>query len=342
MLREFKSITQLQKTFPDEQSCIEYFRDLRWPDGVKCVHCAATKVYSLSTGGFKCAACLKKFTVRNGTIFEDSKLPLATWFHAIFVLISNPKGVSSMELHRQLGITQKSAWFVVQRIRNLMIANAPKQILTGTVEIDEMYVGGKERWKHRNKKTKGAQGFGSYAAKTGVLGMIERGGDLRIEKILYGTPAMLKRHVRRHVANGSVIQTDEARSYKWMREHYTHETVNHRLNEYVRDDVTTNSLEGAFGHFKRSVTGVYHKVSDAHINRYLSAFAWRWNRKQLSTGARTEGLLKVASFLQPSYPFMPIKRAYVKRRPAANFSNDSVRAPVLNCLRFQRHANALK
>ena len=132
MLREFKSLIQLEKAFPDEQSCIEYFRDLRWADGIKCVHCGEGKIYNLSGGGFKCAACLKKFTVRNGTIFEDSKLPLATWFKAIFILISNPKGVSSMELHRQLGITQKSAWFVVQRIRELMIANAPKPILTGT------------------------------------------------------------------------------------------------------------------------------------------------------------------------------------------------------------------
>lgn len=301
MLREFKSVTQLQKAFPDEQSCIEYFRDLRWPDGVKCVHCAATKIYSLSTGGFKCAACLRKFTVRNGTIFEDSKLPLATWFHAIFVLISNPKGVSSMELHRQLGITQKSAWFVVQRIRELMIANAPKPILKGTVEVDEMYVGGKEKWKHRNKKTKGTQGYGSFKTKTGVLGMIERGGELRIVKINSGKPATLKRHVRRHVAKGATVHTDEATSYRWMNEHYAHETVNHSLNEYVRGDVTTNSLEGAFGHFKRSVTGVYHKVSDAHINRYLSAFAWRWNRKQLSTGARTESLLKLAAGRRLTY-----------------------------------------
>jgi len=301
MLGEFKSITQLQKRFPDELSCIEYFRDLRWPDGVRCVHCGEGKVYNLSNGGFKCAACLKKFTVRNGTIFEDSKLPLTTWFHAIFVLISNPKGVSSMEIHRQCGITQKSAWFVCQRIRELMIAKAPAPILTGTVQIDEMYVGGKERWKHRSKKVKGAQGFGSYDSKTAVLGMIGRNGELRIEKIASGKPSTLKRHIRRHVATGAVVHTDEAISYRWMRDHYTHETVNHRLNEYVNGDVTTNSIEGAFGHFKRSVTGVYHKVSDAHINRYLSAFAWRWNRKQLSTGARTEALLKLCAGRRLTY-----------------------------------------
>ncbi len=121
MLTEFNSVTQLEKALPDEMACINYFRDLRWPEGVVCVHgCYQSKIYNLANGGFKCGACSSKFTVRHGTIFKDSKLPLRTWYRAIFLMISNPKGVSSMEIHRQLGITQKSAWFVVQRIRELL------------------------------------------------------------------------------------------------------------------------------------------------------------------------------------------------------------------------------
>jgi transposase-like protein len=301
MIGTFKSITELEKAFPDETACVTYFRDMRWPEGVKCVHCDATKVYTLKNLTFKCGACAKKFTVRNGTIFEDSKLPLTMWFRAIFLMISNPKGVSSMEIHRQLGVTQKTAWFVVQRIRELTIAMGKKPIMAGTVQVDEMYVGGKEKWKHANKKSEGAQGYGSYKTKTGVIGLIEKGGELRIEKIRSGGAQTIKKHVLRNVELGSTVHTDEAVSYRWMSNHFAHESINHRLGEYVRGDVTTNDLEGAFGHFKRSVTGVYHQVSDEHLNRYLAAFAWRWNRKQFTTGERTEALVKACAGRRLTY-----------------------------------------
>jgi ISXO2-like transposase domain/Transposase zinc-ribbon domain len=302
MLTEFNSVVQLEKALPDEMACINYFKDLRWPAGVTCVHgCADSKIYLLTNGSFKCAACSSKFSVRNGTIFEDSKLPLRIWFRAIFLMISNPKGVSSMEIHRQLGITQKSAWFVVQRIRELTMALEPQPIMTGTVEIDETFIGGKEKWKHASKKSKGAQGHGSYKTKTAVLGMIERNGDLRIEKIASGDIMTSKKHVRKHVADGATVHTDEAVNYLWMQDYFVHESVNHRLGEYVRDNVTTNRIEGAFGHFKRAVHGVYHKVSDQHVDRYLGMFAFRWNNKKMTTGERTETLLKACAVRRLTY-----------------------------------------
>lgn len=302
MLTEFNSLKQLEKALPDEAACVHYFRDLRWPNGVTCVHgCADAKIYSLSNGTFKCGACLSKFSVRKDTIFEDSKLPLRTWFQSIFLMISNPKGVSSMELHRLLGITQKSAWFVVQRIRELTIAMGIQPKMEGTIEVDETFVGGKEKWKHADKKVKGAQGSGSYKSKKAVLGMISHDGELRIEQIKSGDIGTSKRHVRKHIEAGSAVHTDEAVNYTWMQDYYQHEAVNHKLGEYVRDDVTTNHIEGAFGHFKRAVHGVYHQVSDEHIDRYLAMFAWRWNRKGMTTGERTEALLKACAGRRLTY-----------------------------------------
>jgi hypothetical protein len=306
MLTEFNSLRQLEKALPDEASCVRYFRDLRWPNGVTCVQgCADAKIYGLANGTFKCGACLGKFSVRKDTIFEDSKLPLRTWFQSIFLMISNPKGVSSMELHRLLGITQKSAWFVVQRIRELTIALGIQEPMTGTVQVDETFVGGKEKWKHASKKVAGTQGAGSYKTKKAVLGLLSSEGELRIERIGSGDISTSKRHVRAHIAEGANVHTDEAVHYGWMQDYYKHEAVNHKFGEYVREDsdqvITTNGIEGAFGHFKRAVHGIYHQVSDEHIDRYLSLFAWRWNRKAMTTGERTEALLKACAGRRLTY-----------------------------------------
>jgi hypothetical protein len=310
MLTEFNSLPKLEKALPDEAACVAYFRDLRWPAGVTCAHgCADTKVYHLANGTFKCGGCMSKFSVRHGTIFEDSKLPLRTWFKAIFLMISNPKGVSSWELHRLLGITQKSAWFVVQRIRELTIALGVQEPMTGTVEVDETFVGGKEKWKHANKKTAGAQGSGSYKSKKAVLGMISSDGELRIERIHNGDISTSKKHVRAHIPDGADVHTDEAVHYGWMQDYYKHEAVNHKLGEYVREGVTTNHIEGAFGHFKRAVHGVYHQISDEHINRYLAMFAWRWNRKEMTTGERTEALLMACAGRRLTYARLTRKEA---------------------------------
>lgn len=303
MLTEFNSLNQLEKAFRDEASCVAYFRDIRWPKGVQCVHgCVESKVYHLANGTFKCGACLSKFSVRNGTIFEDSKLPLRTWFKSIFLMTSNPKGVSSWELHRLIGITQKSAWFVVQRIRELTIALGIQPAMTGTVEVDEMFVGGAEKWKHSSKKVKGAQGSGSYKTKKAVLGLISHDGELRIERVRSGDISTSKRHVRKHVAPGAAVHTDEAVHYTWMQDYYAHESVNHKLGQYVGETgATTNRIEGAFGHFKRAVHGVYHQLSDEHIDRYLSLFAWRWNRREMTAGERTEALLKACTDRRLTY-----------------------------------------
>ena len=292
MLQHFNNLQDFDKAFPDEKACVDHFRAVRWPDGLSCVHCGSLeRVYTLANGTHKCGDCRKKFTVRNGSIFEDSKLALRLWFKAVFLMTSHKKGISSHQLARDLGITQKSAWFVLHRIREATVTKEFQEPLTGTIEADEAYVGGQDKWKHANKKV-GKQGF-NKGTKKGMLGMLQRGGDLRLAVLprKANFPA-LKDTLYRNIARGSRVHTDEAAHYKWMQDEYTHESVKHFLGEYVRDDVTTNRIEGAFGHFKRAVHGVYHKVSDEHLDRYLQMFAYRWNRRGMGEGDRVNDLLK--------------------------------------------------
>lgn len=290
MLKNFNNLQDFDKAFPDEQACVDHFRAVRWPDGMSCVHCGSMeRGYTLSNGTHKCGDCRKKFTVRNGSIFEDSKLALRLWFKAIFLMTSHKKGISSHQLARDLGITQKSAWFVLHRIREASLTREFKGPLTGVIEADEAYVGGQGKWKHKNKKS-GIQG--KPENKKMILGMLQRGGELRLVHVRNRDFPTFKATLHQNIERGSTVYTDEAAHYHWMQSQYAHDLVKHSLNEYARGDVTTNRIEGAFGHFKRAVHGVYHKVSDEHLDRYLQMFAYRWNRRSMSEGERVNDLLK--------------------------------------------------
>jgi transposase-like protein len=292
MLKNFNNLQDFEEAFPDEKTAIDHFRSLRWPDGLSCVHCGSmARVYTLNDGTHKCGDCRKKFTVRHGSIFEDSKLALRLWFKAIFLMTSHKKGISSHQLARDLGITQKSAWFVLHRIREATLTPEFQAPLTGTIEADEAYVGGRGKWKHASKKT-GIQG--ESKDKKMVLGMQQRGGDLRLVHLQSRNFPTLKATLYSNIAPGSRVHTDEAAHYKWMHDEYQHALVKHSMGEYVREDVTTNRIELAFGHFKRAVHGVYHKVSDEHLDRYLQMFAYRWNRRGMGEGERVNDLLKRA------------------------------------------------
>lgn len=305
MLKNFNNLQDFDEAFPDEKSCVDHFRTLRWPNGLACVHCGSMeRVYTLADGTHKCGDCRKKFTVRNGSIFEDSKLALRLWFKAIFLMTSHKKGISSHQLARDLGVTQKTAWFVLHRIREATATKEFQEPLTGTIEADEAYVGGSEKWKHASKKkASGHRAKGPHRdSKHMVLGMQQRNGELRFVHLHKGYSfPQLKLVLDRNIARGSRVHTDEAAHYTWMRDHFAHATVNHKSGEYVRDDVTTNRIELAFGHFKRAVHGVYHKVSDEHLDRYLQMFTYRWNRRDMGEGERVNDFLAMARHSRLTY-----------------------------------------
>ena len=304
MIKEFNNLQDFDEAFPDEETCISHYRAIRWPNGIPCIHCGSMeRIYNLPKGKQKCGDCRKTFTVRHGSIFADSKLSLRLWFKAIFLMTSHKKGISSHQLARDLGVTQKTGWFVLSRIREASKTPEFSAPLDGTIEMDEMFIGGLSKWKHKNKK----QNSSRIAEKTYykgdkkvVMGMLQRDGDLRFHHVK-SIKGAVKEVVSANIKPGATVYTDEAAHYRWMHNNYHHNLVKHYLGEYVRGDVTTNRIEGAFGHFKRAVHGVYHKVSDEHLHRYLNMFAWRWNRRDMGEGERVNDLLECTKGKQITY-----------------------------------------
>lgn len=295
MFKNFNSLASLVTALPDEKACIRHFRAIRWPDGIVCPHCGTIGGhYTLKDETHKCGEkkCHKKFSVRNGTIFEESRIPLRKWFIAIYLATSHKKGISNCQLARDIDVTQKTAWFLLHRINAAASTQEFNEPLEGTIEMDETFVGGKEKYKHASKRIPRSQSIGPATGKIVVFGMVQRGGDIRLQKVANTRSKTLKPIVLSNVQHGATVYSDEAQQYKWMRQSYEHNLVAHSLGEYVRDDVYTNSIEGVFSHFKRSIIGIYHKASDKHIDRYLTVFAWRWNRRKMGEGERVNNLLK--------------------------------------------------
>lgn len=295
MLKIFNNLAEMEAAFPTEDACIDHFRLLRWPDASKivCPWCGLIDAhYVLKNNTHKCKGCAKKFSVRHGTIFGDSKISLRKWFMAIFLMTSHKKGISSCQLARDIGVTQKTAWFMLHRIRNAAMTKEFQAPLAGTVEVDECYVQPKTRFQHASKR--GPKAWDATdKGKRIVFGMTERGGELRLHHVPNTLKETVRPIVRSNIAQGSRVHTDEHGMYKWMRHGgYAHALVTHSLGEYVKGDVTTNSIEGAFSHFKRTMVGTYHKASDKHLDRYLQAFAFRWNRRDMGEGERVNDLLR--------------------------------------------------
>lgn len=288
--RTFDTLLQMMAAFPDEQSAVDHFRSIRWANGAFCPHCGATKVYHFSDAKtHKCGECRKRFSIKVGTIFEDSKIGLRQWMLAIWLITSHKKGVASTQLAKDLGVTQKTAWFMLHRLRHAIKTQSFNRPLDGVIESDETFVGGKEKNKHAWQRTGGKQGG---AGKIAVLGMLERGGELRTGV----TPSLSARNVqtviRDNVAPGAALMTDEHGSFVGLRDAYNHHRVNHSAGEYVRHYVLhTNGIESVWALFKRQIIGTHHFLSRKHMNRYLGEMTWRFNLRQMAEGDRVNALL---------------------------------------------------
>ena len=274
-------IIQLFDMFPDEKSAHDWFEGLRWPDGERfCPRCGSsgtTETPRRKPMPYWCGICRSYFSVKVGTIMESSNLPLRKWVVALYLLSTNLKGVSSMKLHRDLGITQKTAWLMAQKIRECWLEDDSP--LTGTVEVDETYIGGKERNKHESRKTKAGRG---PVGKTPVVGAKQRNGRVKARPVGSTDKATLQDFVADSVAPGSTVYTDDAAAYRGM-PNMEHEAVKHSVGEYVKGQAHTNGVESFWAMLKRGYMGTYHKMSFKHLHRYVKEFAGRANVRDFDT-----------------------------------------------------------
>jgi transposase-like protein len=276
MCKSTISTFQLFERFPNQEAAKVYIEARLWPNGPQCPVCGLGDRITArkgKSGFYQCVQCKEDFTVRTGTIFERSHVPLHKWVYAMYLLMTARKGISSMQLSKEIGITQKSAWFVLHRLREACGGNFEK--LQGIIEIDETFVGGKEANKHENKKLKAGRGT---VGKTPVLGMRERGGRTVAMPIADTDAATIQNAILQNVEVGSTLHTDEAGAYRGVSGlSFAHDTVNHSQGEYVRNGVTTNGIESVFAVMKRGIYGVYHHTSEKHLGRYVDEFAFRLN-----------------------------------------------------------------
>lgn len=289
MIAEFHSLCDLFEAIPDEQAAIDHFRALRWKDGAYCPHCGSVKVYHFSDNRtHKCGDCRQRFSIKVGTIFEDTKIPLRKWFAAIWMLTSHKKGIASTTLAKDIKVTQKTAWFMLHRLRHAATTKSFNAPLQGTVEADETFIGGKEKNKHASKRKHVGTGG---AGKIAVMGLQERGGELRTMIVDDLKAKTVQAEVAAHVEPGSTVMTDEFGGYRGLQKTYDHQTVRHSFGEYVRGEAHTNSIESVWALLKRQIYGIHHWVSDKHLSRYLSESSWRFNRRGFGEGERLNALI---------------------------------------------------
>ncbi len=272
-MSESFSLYEFFQKFPNEDAARRFFEGKRWPPSVACAHCGSANVAECAGHipmPYRCRECRKHFSVRTGTVLTESKLPLHKWLMAIYMMTTARKGIPSTQMARELGITQKSAWFLAQRIRETWLASqeASNNDMGPHVEVDETYIGGKNKNRHADKKVKGSGSHG----KAAVLGIKARTGEVRAVHIPSVHQHVLHGYIARNVCPGSTVFTDSLPTYRGMRG-YTHLAVDHTVGEYLREMAHTNGIESFWALLKRGYYGIYHHMSVKHLHRYVSEFS---------------------------------------------------------------------
>lgn len=304
MKTSFKNVIQLLDYYKDDTQCVKLLEQQRWAGKPVCPHCGSDKKHYVIENGnrYKCAdkECRKKFSVTVGTIFENSKISLRIWFAAIYLISAHKKGISSHQLSRDLGVTQKTAWFILHRVREMLKEDNSEQLgANNIVEADESAIGGKEKNKHGYKKrTADNPKYGKTRAndKEVVVALVERGGKIRVKHVENSKKETIIPIIQENIKAGATISTDEGAAYKPLpRLGYKHIKVAHVAGEYVQGEAYTNTLEGAFSLFKRGLIGIYHSVSPKHLAKYCNEFSYRYNTREITDVQRFAEVLTNAN-----------------------------------------------
>ncbi|MES9923461.1 MAG: IS1595 family transposase [Candidatus Thiodiazotropha endolucinida] len=290
-------IKEIPMACADEHSAVLFLEKQRWGDTPCCPECGSIDVYQMMDSKteerqknyrWRCRDCKKQYTVRTGTVFEDSRIPFRHWCFAFWRASTSKKGVSALEIHRQTGVSYKSCLFMLHRIRFAM-ADSVSGPLNGDVEVDETYVGGKPRYKGQSKRGRGTN-------KQPVVALVERGGNVKTKVVADVTGKTLKDAIRESVDTEARILTDENPSYYGIGDEYAgHESVCHSAKEYVRGDIHSNTIEGFFAGVKRGLNGIYHAVSKKHLHRYLAEYEFRYNNREIEDGERVTAAIRSAN-----------------------------------------------